>query len=280
MTPEVETQVVETPQKEEQPLGLEPETPTEEQEPAIEFDGKKYTSSQFKEMEKAYTNSTEWQKTNTQRAQEVAEERRQLEERAARVSMLEGLAEKVQTNPDLLKQIFAPRQEKDYDAELNRHWQQRPSDTGSQEYVNWEYQKDMILAERAEEKATKRASESLISNTAKDHNSTVSIEGFSKYKDKVSQGEFKQMAAWIQQNVAAPQGRYPKDSYDIAYRTMYFDKAVSDAALEGAKKSGDALLKAKPADGQNGRKPIDIQKTQTDLDDDEFIAEANARGRG
>lgn len=234
-------------------------------EPTIEIDGQQIPLSQAKEALEVAKNQKEWKQKNTQRAMELAERERQLQEASL-------IAERAKANPQLLQQLFAPQQERDFNAELQALWAKRPQDIYSQEYANWEFEKDRLNSERLRYDLSKQNQQEFNQVAAVQHNNSVEAQAHAKYDEKVSPQEFLQMGQWIIQHIQRDQsGKFPKDCFDTAYRNVFFEKAVADAKLDGSKKAAASILNAKPASGAPGATKRTETKTPEELDDADFV---------
>jgi len=259
----------ETPQ--EKPVESQPQSA----EPTIEIDGQAVPVSRAKEALEKYANDEKWTAKNTQRAQELAEKERTLQRKLM-------YADLVEQRPDLIPQLLAPKQTRDIDAELRNHWASRP-DPYSAEYPQWEYTKDMLLYEKAKTDGAKESEARFSTLTATTRNETLEKSAWAKLQGKVSWDEFVQMAGYIKQTIRPDQhGAYPENSFDVAYRTLFWDKAIEESKLEATKRASDSIAKAKPASSLTGASKPHEQKTQTDEEDEAFareIQERTTRGR-
>jgi hypothetical protein len=244
-----------------------------EKEATVELDGQQIPLSQVKEALDVAKNQKDWLRNNTQKAQELADQKRQLQEFAY-------IAEQVKARPEILQQLFAPKPERDIDAEIRQMYAQRPIDFSSQEYVNWDYQVRTLEAEKVQQNILKQSQEHFSKTEAMRHNDTVYADGLSKYKEKTNADEFQQMSQWILQNVRPDQGgRYPKTAYDTAYRELFFEKAISEAKLEATRSVGKSIANAKPASGAPGATKRTETKTPEELDEMLFLEEMAARNK-
>jgi len=250
---------------------VEPETSTEgeqkpeatAQEQEYEVEGQRYTAAQLKEALEAAKNKSEWQKSNTLKAQEIARQRKEVEEAIALRKILEQ-------KPEKLQQIFAPEPERNYDAELQAHYQARP-EVYDQNYINWELRRDSLIREQATAQAFKLAHTQEVQKAAQQHNESLANQAYEKYKGKVSDSEYQEMAVWLVNNVQPKNGRYPESSFDIAYKMLYGDRDIESAKLSAAQQTVKQMSKAKPASGANGTLPQPETRTPAD-DEDELFA--------
>ena len=258
------------PEGEKQPEVQETETPPEQApaEPTIEIDGQQVPLSRAKEALDRYANDEKWTAKNTQRAQELSAKEKELQQKLY-------LAEMVERRPELLSKLFAPEQVRDIDSELNQLYGQKPTDLFSQEYANWELKKDMLLSERAETRALQKAQAEAAKTVALEHNSQVEKSAWEKYQSKgVKWDEFQDMAKWILQNVKESGGKYPSNSFDVAYKELFFDRALREAKLEGSRKVTESITQAQPARGSSGVQKKPENQTPEEEDDEAFIQEA------
>lgn len=254
---EIQPEVPEETKGEQEP---EPSAPVEE--PEYEVEGQRYKASQLKEALDAAKNKSEWQKSNTLKAQEIAAKRKELEQ-------AEAIYNLVKSDPTKLQKLLAPEPERDFDGELKSHYQKRPEVYG-EDYIKWEFERDRLVAEQASEKAFKHAQAQESMRAAKEHNDGIVNRSYDKYKGKVSDDEFQAMASWLSQNIQPKDGRYPETSFDVAYRFLYGERDVETAKLTAAKAVGDSIRKAKPASGEKGTLPKPEHKTPSDEEDEAF----------
>lgn len=254
---EIQTEVPEETKGEQEP---EPSAPVEE--PEYEVEGQRYRASQLKEALEASKNKAEWQKSNTLKAQEIAAKRKELEQAEAIYNLVKG-------DPTKLQRLLAPEPERDFKGELEKHYKMRPEVYG-QEYIDWEFRRDSLVAEQASEKAFKHAQAQESMRAAKEHNDGIVNRSYDKYKGKVNDDEFQSMASWLSQNIQPKDGRYPETSFDVAYRFLYGERDVETAKLSAAKAVGDSIRKAKPASGEKGTLPKPEHKTPSDEEDESF----------
>ena len=278
---ELETSTVEEPVIEAKPEVEAESTPEPEQteesqtEATYEIEGQRLTASQVKEALEAQKNKSEWQRTNTQKAQEIAEQRRLLEQE----QQVAILGRKLLERPDLIQAVLQPVQAKNLTVELQNLNAQRPQDPYSQEYAQWEQAKDMKLMEIAEHNALTRAQQTLATSSAAEHNRKVELSAWDEMKSKVSFDEFKDMSNWIVENLNAKQGKYPEKAYQMAFRELYADRLTADAKVEAAKKVAESFTKAKPVSGDNGTKEHDVSLSPEEKEEEALNARVKARRR-
>jgi hypothetical protein len=272
---------VETPKEttgEEQPEAI--ETPSEKPEEAtIEIDGQQVALSQAKEALDVLKNQKSWNAKNTQKAQEIAAKERELQE-----ALL--ISQKVQRRPDLIKQLFAPEPERNIDAELKAHHDRRtqlPIDPGTgyvdaNAYYQWEQQRDELLVEKAELRATKKSEERLLKQSANEyHDQLVKTSAAAFEKEGFTTEEFMRAQQWVVDNIKTVNERYPSQSLEWAKRELFGDRAISQVKLEASRKAAEAIEKAKPANPA-GAKPK-VQETDLTDEDRAFLEEMAARTR-
>jgi len=269
-----ETETQEVPEK----SGTEETSQTKEGEAQVlEFNGEKFTAEELKEMREAYKNKSEWQKDFTQKSQAAKEELRRIETEKKAIQEAMFIREKLSERPELLQQIYAPKQERNFAEEERLLWSQRPPDPSTQEYGNWEYQKTLFYNERAKQEAIQEALKQNKQTAAVDYNGQLSVQAWDKFsKEGVEENEFQDMAQWILSNLKQSDGKFPKNSYDIAYMAMFPDRQVRKEKIEATKKASQAIEKAKPANVEGASKTTE---KETSDDDDAFIAELRARKR-
>jgi hypothetical protein len=184
------------------------------------------------------------------------------------------LASQVEGRPELIQQLFTPKPERDLEKELQAHWQRRPYDINTQEYINWEYQKDLLMGEIAESRAAARAEKKVASFSAETWNTQLSNSAREKFKDEA---KVVQMAQWVVDNIKPDaMGRYPAHSFETASKILFSEEEQREAKLAATRKVTESIVKAKPASGDGGKK---ITQPESDLteDDEKFIEEVKAR---
>ena len=233
----------------EQPAPKEEQAPVTEEEPIVEVDGQRLTATQIKEALDSAKNKAEWQKSNTQKSQEIAEERRRIESERQELLLGREVAARLKTRPDLANVLFAPEAVRDPNAEYQALLGQRPQDIYSQEYQRWEMQKDQLVRDIAKTEALRESEAKVSKYMAEQSNRETETEAVKKYVEssKVSQDEFRQMVNWVGENFQAKNGMFPKNCLDVAYRVLYSDREVTNAKLETSKAVVRAIEKAKPA---------------------------------
>lgn len=254
--------------------------PTPE-EPEFEIEGQRLKASQIKAALEAEKNKAEWQRSNTQKAQEIAEERRRLEAERQELLLGRQITERLKSNPDLARQIFTPPQVKDVDAEYAQHLQNRPADLYSAEYLQWDVKRDQLLRESAREDARRESETRTNRLMAEQANRETERDAVQKYVEsgKLTPDEFKKSVDWVAQNFQAVNGAYPKNCLDVAYKVLFSDREVANAQLEASKKAAEAILKAKPANQSPGvghEPKTDIDESDG-LEADAFVKELRAR---
>ena len=99
---QVETQATEQPEHSEETVPTDDSKPTMAQMSEIEIDGQTYTTEQLQEAIKDSSNKAEWQKSNTQKAQDVANQEKALKAEFDRINGVMKDAEVVESMKDLL----------------------------------------------------------------------------------------------------------------------------------------------------------------------------------
>jgi hypothetical protein len=262
-TPVAEAPVVETPAVEPQ---AEPEQPpvTTPEEPSIELDGQRLTATQIKEMKKAQEDRDKWQKANTQRAQELAEKERRLSKYAL-------IDEAVQRNPNVLQTIFTPAPQVDLNADLQAHYNKRPADVFAPDYAQWEMQKDLLLSQRAEQRAEEKATARILETEAREHNERIGTEAEKKLRDKGrSVDEIMDIGRWVAENIKPRNGKYPQNAFEVAEKFLYGEEDSRSAKLEASRAAANSIQRAVPASG-NGVSRNQEPKSPQDDEDSAFI---------
>jgi len=120
-------------QESEQPENSEETVPTDDSEPEvidfseIEIDGETYTTEQLQEFIKDSMNKAEWQKSNTQKAQEIANQEKALKAEFDRINGVMKDDEVVETMKDLLGEDHEFFKESDVKFSENVEQVQEPS---------------------------------------------------------------------------------------------------------------------------------------------------------
>ena len=268
---EVQEPVVEAPEPKaepEQPT----ETPTEvPEEPTIEFDGQRLTASQIKEWKEAHENKKEWQRANTQRAQEIAEERKKL----ARASLIE---EQFSKRPELLQELFKPPVARNIDVELQSLYQSEPQDIFSPEHQQWMLNKDRLLLEKAETNAEQRAVQRITEKEAYEHNMKLGEEIEAKMLAKGRSAEdVLSLGQWVAENMKPKNGKFTAEMFEVAEAIKFGKESIRQAKLETAKQTVQSITKAKPASGAPGVQKPHESKDQVEREEDEWVNYMNEK---
>ena len=99
---QVETQATEQPESSEETVPTEDGEPTQTQINEFELDGQTYTTEQLQEALKDSSNKAEWQKSNTQKAQEIANQEKTLKAEFDRINGVMQDEEVVESLKDVL----------------------------------------------------------------------------------------------------------------------------------------------------------------------------------
>jgi len=260
----------------------EPEKPGGEAEPApkeepveevtIDLDGQRYTATQIREMKKDAENRKDWQRTNTQQAQKLAEKER-------RLARLELLEEAVNKNPDVLQTIFRPVAPQNFEADYRAHLAKRPVDRFSPEHDQWEEQKDILLSQGATREAEEKATQRIFKAEADTHNQRIANEAEKRFRaNGRDENQILEMGQWVYNNIKPTNGKYPENAFDVAERFIFSDEDSRSAKLEGARSAAASIRNAKPAGEATGVNKKPEPKTPQDEDDDKFVELAKLRG--
>jgi hypothetical protein len=270
----VETVSTETAASEET-QGAQPEAQTagetaKEQE--FEIDGEKFTASQIRAFKKDYANDSSWKDKNRRESED-------LNKRKERVARLELIAPILEQRPEVLQQLFAPKQERNLQAELSALSAQRPDPyTDFPAYEAWQERKQDLKNAIKEEEVLGRAKHEYMRGLAEQHNLSIEKDARERYvnAEKVSEEDFQnKLTPWIVRTLKPDaDGRYPAESYDLAYRMLYGDREVRTGKLEAAQRTVQQIDKAKPADTAPGARRAETQKTERELEDEAFVEEA------
>lgn len=249
------------------------ETETRPEEPVVELDGEKIPHSQIKKWKEDYANDSKWKDKNKRESEELNRKN----ERVRRLELLEPMLEQ---HPEVLQQLFTPTKPTDFDAELKAHYQKtlpvnpetgRPTD---ESLTQWNYDKDILLSNRAEALATKRAEEKLQQSEAKSHNDRVEQSAYEKYvtSGKITDDEFRDVARFIVENIAIKNGKVPDNAFDTAYKIKFEERWLSEMKIDTTKKATEQVFKAQKGASEPGKKlPSTPPKTPLDKEDDEFV---------
>jgi hypothetical protein len=270
-TPAEETKVAEPTQPEvpvETKEEKQPET-SQEDEAVVEIDGQKLTAKELKEWQEAYRNKSEWQKSNTQKAQEIAVQRKEMEEAIAINTLLKS-------KPELKQRLFTPEPERNLQSELDAHYGKRPEVYGD-EYIQWEKTRDRLVSETAALEGYKRARTEAQQQITQQHNDSVVNTAYEKYKGKLSEDEFRSSADWVLKNIRADQGMYPQNAFDVAYAVLHGPRDMTDAKINATKSVIRSIEKAKPASGEQGSLKPTEKISPEDEEDEAFAQEVKAR---
>lgn len=274
-TPEPAVTEVQTEEVVEQPTEV--ETPPEE--PTVELDGEQVPLSQVKKWKEDYANDSKWKDKNRREGESINQQK----ERYRRLELLEPLIEQ---HPEVLQSLFTPTKPRDFDAELKAHYQkQLPTnpETGRLDdnaVAQWNYEKDILLSNRAEALAYNRAKEQTQQSEAKSHNERIETEAYDKYvkSGKITDDEFKDAARFIVENVAIKNGKVPSNAFDVAYKIQFEERWLSEMKIDQTKKATEQIFKAQKGASEPGKKlPTTPPKTPQDKDDDEFVKRGKAR---
>jgi len=242
------------------------------EEPTFELDGQRLTASQIKEMKDALENKDKWTKTNTQRAQEIAAERKRL----ARYELLD---EQLQKNPAALQTLFQPpAPQRDLTAELQLLYQQKPQDIFSPEYQQWEMEKDQALYRKSVEEAKQSTRQEIFQQEAQEHNNSIGKRVEEKLRSKgLDETDIAAVGQFVVENFKPKNGKYDESHFDIAYSHLYADTAIRQAKLDTAKSVASAMTKATPAQVGQGINKKQEPKSSIDESDDAFVRNVNER---
>lgn len=260
----------------------EPETPPEvtpapdaPPDPEVEIGGEKLSAKQILEWKEKYGRDSKWVQQNEARAAELNRQEEELRQ-------LRLLKPYLEQRPDVLQQLILPKQERNYDQELQNLYNNKPDpNIYPNEYLQWELQKDLLRDERAIYLSEKKAEARLQQQYSQAENMKIETDARAKYLSNgvVSQPEYTKMTEWIFQNVQPRNGVYPKESYDVAFKILYEDKFLSQIKLDTAKKQVAPLLRTTNPQDNGTHKPR-VAKTDDDIKDDAFISAMKERQKG
>jgi hypothetical protein len=250
-------------------------TETSQDEPTVELDGEKIPLSQIRKMRQDYANDSKWTEKNTKRAQELSEK----EKRLAKFELLESQLEQ---RPEVLQELFKPKPQRDFNAEVQAINNARPDpNVDWNGYVNWENARTRLIAEQVAHEQVQQVQAAQSQELARQHNINLLTTSREKYKEKLSDEEFQQAAKFIEQTILPQNGKYPHNSFDIAYYTLFADRAIREAKTGVAKNIATSMSKAVPASGNRSGVSTTIpRQSQQDKDDDDFAALVKERYSG
>jgi hypothetical protein len=269
----VETVSQETVASEETQAKAEAQTAVETaKEQEFEVDGEKLTASQIRELKKNYANDSSWKDKNRRESEE-------LNKRSQKVSKLELIAPLIEQRPEVLQQLFAPKQERNFQAELNALDAQRPNwQEDFPAYEAWKERRQEIKDAAKEQEFRSKARQDYLGGLAEQHNLNLDKEAKARYVDtgKITEEDMTKMAMWVARTIKPDaNGSYPPESYDLAYNTIYGEKESRLGKLDAAQRTIQQIDKAKPADTEKGARKAEVQKTERELEDERFVEEAN-----
>lgn len=250
-------------------------TETEAGDPVVELDGEQYTLAQLREMQDALKNKNQWQTSNTQKAQEVAEKRRLVDE----------VLEQINNNPSLIQrgqaaspQANAPDPLTQATEELEAIYGKRPEDPFSPEARTWEREKDVAIRKVARIEAVEEAQATASQTTVVAHNRQVATEAYETFSKTLSDDEYVELEKWVAGNIRPDeQGRYSKQGFDVAFKILHGDKQVRADKLEQTRKIGKALEAGARAEGDGGLRVIHPKLTEADKEDNAFVTAVKER---
>lgn len=244
-------------------------------EPTVEIDGEQVPISEVKRLREEYKNDSNWKDKNRRTSEELNAQRKEL-------AQLELIKPLIEQHPEILQQLFTPKQNQNFETELQAHLSQEPDATQDwNAWRAWNFKKDELAVKVSEERAVNRLRTENLKRDADDHNLRLSNQAAKDFVDsgKATREEVQEMANWIVANIKDKNGRYPDNAFDIAYKaTMNSDKEIRQAKLDATKSVQKSIEKAKPADSVNGANKRD-QMTAEDIEEQEFIARAKAKVR-
>lgn len=252
---------------EEQPV----EEAESQDEPKVKIGEKEYTPSQVKKWEEDYANDSKWKDKNKRESEELNARRKQ-------VADLELLKPLLEQRPEILKSLFTPAPQRDITKELEAHYLQQPDPISyPAESARWNLQRDMLIAEQVAQRTRAEAYKSAEETSYRSHNSQIYEGAKEVYKGKVDDGEFEAMTQWIVANIMPRNNRYDKSHYDVAFRTLYPDKFVTETKLDDTKKRVAPIVKSRMSAGDDGTRKTERQTTPEDDEDADFSSAVKAR---
>lgn len=235
----------------------------------LEIDGVPMTAAQVQEMYTDSQNKKAWQKTNTEKAQALADERRKLDEEYRQFHQSPS-------RESQQHQEAAPDSPEDL---LNKHYQSRP-EAFSDGSAEWELKKDQLIMQVAQTKAEENARQSFARTTADEHNTSLSKSQYNEYADKVNLQEFLGMEKWVAENVRPDQlGRYDKKHFEWAYRELHPEKAEGLPVLDAARRATEQLEAANRTriDAGQGAHKEHTRPTEEDERNADFVQTIRVR---
>lgn len=273
-TPE-KVSTVETPESPEQPAKEEPQ----KEEPTFEVDGEKYTASQIKKLKEDFDNDSKWKDKNRRESEELNRKRQELQP-------LELIRPFLEQRPELLQEFFKPKQSRDFDKELQAHYDSRAAlprdDAGNFDYrafSEWELKRDRLNADRASNMSQEAARKELQQAEVRSYSESLEARWHKEFvvSGKLSEQEFVDSIRWVVDNVNAKGGKIPENAMAMAYKTIHEDKYLREVKLDATKRAIAPIMKAKSSITGDGKNQTDAERTDENEDDSSFVNVVRAR---
>lgn len=261
----------EQPATPETPVAATPTAPAPP-EPTFEVDGEKLTASQIRELREKYQRDSKWIQTNESRAAELNRQEEELRQIRAIKPLLEQ-------RPDIVQQLFQPTPQRNFDAEMQQLYAQEPDRfQDPQGYVAWKMREAQVVSDRTAALLQNQNRQEYEQRQAFEHNTQTEQYGKEKYLNNkiVTPAEFSRMNAWIVENVRSNNGRYSKEAYDVAFKTLFEDKFVENVKLNAVKQAIAPLKNEKPQNSAVGIKPQEVQTTPDEEEDQALVKRVRA----
>jgi hypothetical protein len=268
-------EATETQKVEETPAVEAEETPKEAPEESIDFKGQKIPVSKIDQLLKDYENDSKWKARNQAESEAVKKQRSEL-------AQLEFLKTQIEQRPDVIQALLTPQKTRDFDAEYRELFSKRPDPLDSENYSRWEMAKDQVLYEKATNDVLSRTTTEASKRVAIEQANALERKGYEDFVggNKVSADEFKEMTDFISKNIRPVNDRYPNNSYELAYKILHEDKWLESIKADAAKKSIAPLMKATVRNADAGIHKPQVQTTEEDDANDDFVKSVRANHKG
>lgn len=245
-------------------------------EPTVKIGGQEVPLSKAEQALKDYGNDQAWKDKNRRESEELNARRKRVE----RLELLEPMLEQRQ---DIVQQLFAPKPQRNIDAELAEHYSKRPTDQYDAAQVSaWEMKRDILNSDKIRMETESRIESVRAREEARLHNERVESQAAERYvkPGKVDQDDFQRMTDWIIQNLNLSSGKAPANAYDVAYRALYADRFERDIRADATRRSVAPLRAATSGGADAGLSQRTPPPTATEADDNDFIRSVKDMSKG
>jgi len=198
------------------------------------------------------------------------------------LAALELLKTQIDKNPEVLQSLFAPKAQRNFDAEIKEHYAKRPDDFDPAKLSVWEYEKDKLNAERMKAETQAQVESAKGQAEMEIHNQRVGQAAGEKYvaSKKVSESDFEAMTQWIVKNINCPGGKAPVNAYDTAYRELFLDRYERDIRADATKRTVASVTKATSGGADAGLTQRTAPPSPQEADDRDFISAVKEQSKG